>query len=425
VTLPASPPANCEFTFAPSTVGFYLDFNGKTANLPGFVGSGITALAIPTLTYLVVDHYRTTHPSYSLQYDSNEWVESAVSSSIVHEVINPANVSQLVHGQVYFRWNSAVSPARFELCPQSGPGGLIVDGGIRQVPIDCLTLTQLATTSGVLNFFYAVHTDNDNPFVRGAADNGSGNIRLTFSSSVLGNPGDQVEIQCDSVGGAFQANVADAAEIVDSTHIDLLNTSSSGLGTYTSGGQCFIVRLEADTTGHITGANGVEIMNGNGHYSLVGIAHVSASNLVNDSPTIRDVASWFNRKVKTCVDVYTADHSVTATTSWGEPSSEIRCEFVVFDDPHENAKSWSITGMYGNNTVGDGTLVTAGFDGTTPEIEVAGEKGNNISLGVHGSKAGLSEGKHFITLLAKGIGGGASTIYGTTPATSLEIQVWQ
>jgi hypothetical protein len=32
---------------------------------------------------------------------------------------------------------------------------------------------------------------------------------------------------------------------------------------------------------------------------------------------------------------------------------------------------------------------------------------------------------NFITLFAKTIGGGTSTIYGTTPATSLEIQLWQ
>lgn len=74
------------------------------------------------------------------------------------------------------------------------------------------------------------------------------------------------------------------------------------------------------------------------------------------------------------------------------------------------------------------TLVTAGFGVSTvgsPETETAGEKGNNVALGVRGSKSGLPEGANFITLFAKTIGGGTSTIYGTTPATSLEIQLWQ
>ena len=81
--------------------------------------------------------------------------------------------------------------------------------------------------------------------------------------------------------------------------------------------------------------------------------------------------------------------------------------------------------MFGNNTIGDGTRVTAGFDGTTPETETPEQKGNNIALGVRGSKSGLTEGKNFVTLPAKTIGGSTSTIYGATPATSLETQVWQ
>src|SRR5262249_1037169 len=148
------------------------------------------------------------------------------------------------------------------------------------------------------------------------------------------------------------------------------------------------------------------------HYTLVGIAYIGSSHAVNDSITKRDVASWFNRKVKTCRNGYTADRTWTNTGSWGEPNSEIECEFVVFDDAHENAKTWSIAGMFSNNTGGGGTLVTAGFDGTTPEAEVVGEKGANESLAVRGSKSGLTEDKHFVTLLAKTITGGTSTIFG-------------
>lgn len=82
--------------------------------------------------------------------------------------------------------------------------------------------------------------------------------------------------------------------------------------------------------------------------------------------------------------------------------------------------------MFGNSASGDGTLVTAGFDSTTtPELEQVGEKGANVALAVRGAKSGLSEAKHFVTLLGKTIGGGTSTVNGVTPATALEIQLWQ
>lgn len=406
------------FIFTPALMyKMYLDFNGQVVRLPGFGSQNITELALSTA--------RGPYEFLSIVFDGMEWLANSYSRRL-YDNLRPEDASVLTHGQVYFQWNGSAS--QFELCQLNGPGGLIVDGSMLQVPNDCLTLGSQYTSSNGLNYFYAVQTGTDAAeSVTGVADNGSGLIELTISN--LGNAGDQVAIMCHSILGAYQANGTWTGKVVSNAAIDLLDSSSVGLGSYTPNtGKCRIVRLDADTTGHATGANGVEIMNGDGHDTLVGIAYIGASNAVSDSSTKRDVASWFNGKVKTCINNYTADRTWTNTGSWGEPSTEIRCEFVVFDDEHENAKSWSITGMFGNNTVGDGTLVTAGFNPATsiaPEPEVAGQKGNNIALGVHGSKAGLSEGQRFITLLAKTIGGGTSTVYGATPATSLEIQLWQ
>lgn len=413
-------PANCQFTFKPSQAGFYINFGGNVAKLPGY------NVEIAQWTVPVNATFRTDNAEVSLQYNGSYWEQSEFSSAHYQSTtLKPGNTPQLVHGQVRFSWNS--STAQFQLCPSNGPGGLIVDGAMHQIPIDCLTLAQSATDSSNLNFFYAVNVDADNITVSGASDNGAGKVRLTVSDS-RGNTGDQIGIDCVNIGGAIQANVRDTGKVIDTTHIDLLNTSSVGLGTYTSGGNCNVFRLAASTTGHSTFDNGVEVRSDDSHYTLVGIAYIGASNSVNDSATKRDVASWFNRRTETCVKSYTADRTWTSAAAWGEPSTEIRCEFVVFDDAHENAKTWSIAGMFDNSTPGDRTLVSAGFDPATmpvPEPEVVGQKGATMPLALRGAKSGLAEGFHTITLVAKTIGGGTSTILGTTSATSLEIGLWQ
>ena len=406
-----------------------MNFNGQSAEIPGY-NLPVTQWTIP-----LVNAYRSPNSSVSLVFVDNtpsdsglrHWEQSTVSSAHYQSTtINPANTPQLTHGQVNFKWDSGSS--QFELCPYNGPGGLIIDGAMHQIPIECLTLTNAATTSSAINYFYAVSVDDDNITVSGAADDGFGKIKLQVSDS-RGNPGDLLGIRCVNIGGAIQANVRDTGKVIDSTHITLINTSSAGMGTYTAGGNCWVFRLAATTTGHIASNNGVEIMSGSlgGHYTLVGIAYIGGSHAVSDVSPKCDVASWFNRRAKTCINTYTSDHTWTSTSAWGEPSTEIRCEFVTFDDAHENAKSWSINGMFSNNTGGGGTLVGAGFSAisSVPAAEIIGEKGSNAPLSVHGAVSGLTEDVHYITLLAKTLTGGTSTITGTTPPTTAEIQLWQ
>lgn len=137
ITLPGSPLADCEFTFEPGTLGFYIDFNGKTALLPGYHGS-VTQWTIPN-----AQAFRSDNSSISLQYIGTRWEQSAFSSPIYQTSVQPTNAAQLAHGQVYFSWNRATS--QFQLCPSNGPGGIIVDGAMREVPKECLTLAQSAT----------------------------------------------------------------------------------------------------------------------------------------------------------------------------------------------------------------------------------------------------------------------------------------
>lgn len=283
----------------------------ESAKLPGYEEQ------VSSWTLPVVSTFRTNNGAIGIIYDGHNWEQSSFSSTLYQTTVQPKNAAQYAHGQVYFKWNGASS--RFELCPLNGPGGLIVDGAMRAVPIDCLTLAQGATASSALNYFYAAHTAADVLTVSSVTSNPSGNIRLIFSSTVPGNAGDGVAIGCHSIDGVIQANGNDAGVIVSSSTIDLLHTPSPGSGTASSGGTCELVRLASSTTGHSTFADGVEI-GPDEHYTLAGIAYIGASNAVNDSATKRDVASWFNRKAKTCINNYTADRSFTGPAVWTEPN---------------------------------------------------------------------------------------------------------
>lgn len=293
-----------------------------------------------------------------------------------------------------------------------------------------------ATTSSALNYFYIRRPDTaDVPTVTDAQNNGSGLIQLTLSTTNGASSGDQMWLKCYNILGTIEANGIGTGTVVDSTHVDLIGSSfSTAFDQSSTNPRCNTAQLTASTTGHITSNRGVEILNNDIHYTLVGLCYIGASHSVNDNSTHRDCASWYNRKLKTCINKFTTDHTTTST-SYTEIDSEIRCEFVTWGDGDprgENALSWSISGMMKNGTSGDGAAVSAGFDPTplveTEESAVVNPTlsvGGGVPASVNGSKAGLSEGKHYITLLGKAITGGTATFFGSTPHTSLEIRIPQ
>jgi len=72
--------------------------------------------------------------------------------------------------------------------------------------------------------------------VSGAADNGSGLIRLTVASTASWTTGMVAVVS--SVGGVTAANGSWTITVVDATHVDLQSSTFSG--AYTSGGECFV-----------------------------------------------------------------------------------------------------------------------------------------------------------------------------------------
>jgi hypothetical protein len=238
----------------------------------------------------------------------------------------------------------------------------------------------------------------------------------------------------------MEANGIWTGLVVDSSHVDLNNSNFQNTFDSTSvNPQCTTVQLYASTIGHITSNRGVEILDTSPladiHKTLVGMCYVGSGQTVLDTPTNRDCASWYNRGLKTCLNTFTSDQSTNSLT-YMELNSGIECNFVTWgtgDPTGQNDLSWSISGMMSSDTGMDGAAVTAGFGPSamlTPETEQTALLNPSTPVGgfpfsVKGSKSGLAEGFHIITLLGKAITGGNATVSGTTLQTSLEVRIPQ
>jgi hypothetical protein len=407
INLPTAPKQGCTFAIEPNAKDILLRGNGSVIRLPGFSLQDITVMRL---------YYMTENTFLRIAYNGTRWA-MLDKSNLLFEQSTALDNPRIANGQVRLDYDGSTF---ITLCPKNGPGGIIIRDKLFSIPSGCLKYNKSGATSSALSKIF-VQQEAIAATVTGAASHG-GLIQLTISNS--DTAGDRVALLCFNIDGTVEANGLVSGDVIDGTHID--EVGSTFTNAYTSGGNCKIVSLLAASTAHAINSSGVEADSLTGNSPFVGLVWEGAAHALADTATQRDVASWYNRKIKTCVNKYTADRTTTST-SYVELNSEIECEFVTFGD---DDVAWSLTGSIKNNTSSDGTAVTAGFDGTTPETEetaIINAVGSLITVpaSAHGSKTGLSEGKHYITLLGKAITGGTSTVFGTTPVTSLEARVPQ
>jgi hypothetical protein len=163
------------------------------------------------------------------------------------------------------------------------------------------------------------------------------------------------------------------------------------------------VTADFSTTGHATSATagnvGTEIKSGDDTRSLIGMVAINAGPTYIDSDSARYVISWFNRQPKRLRNSYTAARTV-ATTAFSEPSSEIRCNFIIWSDDILRA---SVSGYMDNNTIGTAITASLGIDGITPGAtigQIIVNANDGFSIGLSDVMSGISEGSaHFMTLL--------------------------
>src|SRR4029077_17731339 len=125
--------------------------------------------------------------------------------------------------------------------------------------------------------------------------------------------------------------------------------------------------------------------------------------VVADTATKRDVASWFNRRLKTCIATWSANATVTNSgymelkTAGGNP---LHCEFVAWG---EGDPAWALFGVLNNTVPNEVASLDAEFDVTPTTELVQWQVSNNAQrfpLGLSGSTS-LSEGLHYITMIGK------------------------
>jgi hypothetical protein len=421
VILPATPVTGCEITFRPNTNAITVDPNGNTIATNNTSQTSIFTFAA-SMNGTAVLHYDPSTVRWRL-------IGGDPATIAADQLGFGQNVA---HGQVYMSCKATCSggTGQIQVCPYNGSGGLILGGSLYNLPgCSFLDNSVFSAVTSQLRYIYAF---SQTQAVTSSAGSG-GHLQMTLNSTGGFNSGDP--ITCVNNGGT----TAQSINVINDTNTTLSGSTITLTDVaYVSGsntGSCSWIGLIGASTGHSTDANGVEIETGSGTRTLVGEVFIDGSHNLNATNTKQDVASWFNRQPARCVNTYTADRT-TSSDSFAEPNSEIECEFVSWGAPATPGlgapvTEWDIAGSASNGTASDGWAISAGFDSTSvAETAQTGSSNGgttNLPFGLGGSKF-LTEGKHFITLLAHRVTGGTVTITGGTGSdlvTSLEARPMQ
>ena len=298
---------------------------------------------------------------------------------------NP-QAAPLAHGQVYLSYDS--TNARLQLCPKNG-SGLIVNFQMVSIPAGCLYLKNTSTTgSNVLDYIYVVGWPDG---VSSVVNGGSGRIQVNLSFATPFGTSDQVFATCYGIKGTTEANISGLATMTG-TGILVFNSGTYS-NAYTGGGKCILLGLKArdgTVTGHSTASNGVETETGDVTKTLVGMVYVGASNSLNDIATARDVASWFNRRAKTCIETGLSATVTNTATTFVDLDSSKHCEFIAWGG---NDVTWSLGVLASSDTSGHGAIAGIGFDSTTSAEAEQVSLFNGASVGIGSALSGSGKQK--------------------------------
>jgi hypothetical protein len=160
--------------------------------------------------------------------------------------------------------------------------------------------------------------------------------------------------------------------------------------------------LEAVTTTHVTGTNGVEQKSGDATRTLVGMVYMNASTQFVGGGTC---LNWFNRRM---IPINSSLFTPT-TSSLSATNLFSAISFLLWGD---SPAQISLAGTAYNNTAGDGTGLQINVDGT-----LSGVAGATTSSGVNASQTILSsapvgtggtDGYHTLTAYGNAAAGGTA-----------------
>lgn len=165
--------------------------------------------------------------------------------------------------------------------------------------------------------------------------------------------------------------------------------------------------LEVVTTGHSTNTDGVEIKTGDATRTLVGMVWTDASVLFQDSPALRHVGSYFNRRIRSAVVSAPSAYGFS-TTSFAEITPNMQVSIVAWADENIDA---SFDGNLYNSTTGALTSLNLYADGAAfgglSEVAIPGTAIDHVPAH-SASSVPLSEGRHLFSPYGKVSSGSAA-----------------
>ena len=228
-------------------------------------------------------------------------------------------------------------------------------------------------------------------------------------------------------GAVYQIPAAGIAGVAN-TSVFVNGTGSSNLGASTfywvyafSNAGTVTADFRTDGNGHLpsdtSGNIGTEVRVSSGTTkddtrTLIGMVKTNASSQFASSDTQIFVRSWFNPKQAAGKNVFTANRT-NATSSYTELNSEIRIEFLCWDD--ENVHVTVNGPCYINSASYDYIVTSVGFDGTTNNDYAMSYSNNTTGIGNTGYgfvKSGLAEGYHYATVLGRNTGNSLTATWG-------------
>lgn len=170
------------------------------------------------------------------------------------------------------------------------------------------------------------------------------------------------------------------------------------------------------TASSISSTTGIDVKLGDETRTLVGIIYTTSGAAFADSETQRLVRSYFNDPGITFSNGFLS-HRSTASGSFVELNTEIRCEFVTFGN---EVAVFSADGYCLNDSANNFTFTAIGIDSTTPIEGLSAAQAYTSSarspFALSAYKSNISAGYHFATLLGKVSGGTGTWIASSTTA---------
>ena len=339
--------------------------------------------------------------------DANGYLTSAPSSATGPVVTFPEGYA----GRYRITWSGSAA-YNLTLPATIYDGGALVSGlggsNTGAVTANCTIIgnPSTGTPNGYVEFDFGVA-------ITGAADNGSGAIRLTVASAIVSPNGATGAGYVESVGGVPNATGQWTFVRIDSTHVDLVGSTFAG--SYTSGGrlvfQPFSINSLFPTGQTYSGFSNMALCRSTAPYTGDLADALSGDITKAFNQDFIDVITDLNPSILRLLDVSAINSGNITRSAYGTPSSSIayyafRCPPAIWagsttgTDAYSTSSYSDMPGSWTDGEVFQFRMVNAP---STLAVLGAANNGGKVQL-ILASTAGLSNGQRVAVIGYNGAG---------------------